>query len=51
MGPTDATTTLISGAVDPRRFDDLAALLTGFGLAFRLERYGEDGELVRETDG
>ncbi|WP_326624085.1 MULTISPECIES: hypothetical protein [unclassified Streptomyces] len=42
--------TLLNGVVDPRRFDDLAVLLTRFGLRFGLELYADDGELLRELE-
>ncbi|GLX23512.1 hypothetical protein Slala02_72580 [Streptomyces lavendulae subsp. lavendulae] len=32
----------------PRRFADLAALLTRFGLEFGIELYDDDGALLRE---
>ncbi|MEU8762860.1 hypothetical protein [Streptomyces sp. NPDC048659] len=40
--------TLLNGVVDPRRFEDLAVLLTRCGTRFVLELYGDDGELLRE---
>lgn len=42
--------TLLNGVVDPRRFEDLAALLTRFGLPFSLELCDDDGELLREIE-
>lgn len=41
--------TLLNGVVDPQRFDDLAALLTRFGLPFSLELYDDAGELPRRS--
>ncbi|NYE50759.1 hypothetical protein HDA32_005879 [Spinactinospora alkalitolerans] len=46
-----AAVTLLSGVVDPRRFDDLAALLTRLDLRHELELYGDRGALVRERKG
>ncbi|WP_285549564.1 hypothetical protein [Streptomyces lavendulae] len=40
--------TLLNGVVGPRRFADLAALLTRFGLEFGIELYDDDGALLRE---
>ncbi|MFH9611088.1 hypothetical protein [Streptomyces sp. NPDC017448] len=48
VDPTDGDT-LLNGVVDPHRFEELAALLTRFGLQFSLELYDDDGELLRET--
>ncbi|MFF8610905.1 hypothetical protein ACF06X_33915 [Streptomyces sp. NPDC015346] len=47
VDPTDGDT-LLNGVVDPRRFEELAALLTRFDLGFTLELYDDDGELLRE---
>ncbi|WP_329395058.1 hypothetical protein [Streptomyces melanogenes] len=49
--PVDGSATLLNGVVDPDRLDDLAALLTRFGLRFTLELYDEGGDLVREIKG
>ncbi len=49
VDPTDGDT-LLNGVVDSRRFEDLAALLTRFGLRFSLELYADDGELLREIE-
>ncbi|MEV7700961.1 hypothetical protein AB0O62_31105 [Streptomyces sp. NPDC086779] len=49
VDPTDGDT-LLNGVVDPRRFEDLAAQLTRFGLQFSLELYDDDGELLREIE-
>ncbi|UUS35080.1 MULTISPECIES: hypothetical protein [Streptomyces] len=49
VDPTDEGT-LLNGVVDPQRFEDLAALLTRFGLLFSLELYGDDAELLREIE-
>ncbi|MEV7304146.1 hypothetical protein [Streptomyces clavifer] len=49
VDPTDGDT-LLNGVVDPQRFEDLAALLTRFGLRFSLELYDDDGELLREIE-
>ncbi|MFE2325432.1 hypothetical protein ACFXD5_16190 [Streptomyces sp. NPDC059385] len=46
VDPTEGDT-LLNGVVDPQRFDDLAALLTRFGLRFSLELYDDEGELLR----
>ncbi|MDK9499667.1 hypothetical protein QEZ40_005097 [Streptomyces katrae] len=40
--------TLLNGVVDPRRFEELAALLSRFGLEFGIELYDDDGALLRE---
>ncbi|MFZ3475114.1 hypothetical protein ACODT3_00375 [Streptomyces sp. 4.24] len=42
--------TLLNGVVDPQRFEDLAELLTQFGLPFSVELYDDDGELLREIE-
>ncbi|MGW7056538.1 hypothetical protein [Streptomyces sp. NPDC054887] len=49
VDPTDGDT-LLHGVVDPQRFEDLAALVTRFGLRFRLELYDDDGELLQQTE-
>ncbi|GAB1333423.1 hypothetical protein ACE1SV_00130 [Streptomyces sp. E-15] len=49
VDPTNGDT-LLNGVVDPQRFEDLAALLTRFGLRFSLELYDDDGELLRELE-
>ncbi|MFF3619336.1 hypothetical protein [Streptomyces sp. NPDC002467] len=49
VDPTEGDT-LLNGVVDPQRFDDLAALLTRFGLRFSLELYDEEGELLRNIE-
>nr|WP_177232778.1 hypothetical protein [Streptomyces sp. Ag109_O5-10] len=49
VDPTDGNT-LLNGVVDPQRFEDLAALLTRFGLRFGLELYDDDGKLLREIE-
>jgi len=49
IDPTDGDT-LLNGVVDPRRFEDLAAQLTRFGLQFSLELYDDGGELLREIE-
>ncbi|MEQ8142693.1 hypothetical protein [Streptomyces sp. OP7] len=42
---------LLNGVVAPDHFDDLAALLTRFGVTYTLELYDENDKLVRETHG
>ncbi|MET9465476.1 hypothetical protein ABZY44_11790 [Streptomyces sp. NPDC006544] len=49
VDPTEGDT-LLNGVVDPQRFEDLATLLTRFGLPFSLELYDDDGELLREIE-
>ncbi|WP_329202655.1 MULTISPECIES: hypothetical protein [unclassified Streptomyces] len=49
VDPTDGDT-LLNGVVDPQRFEHLAALLTRFGLRFKLELYHDDGELLRKIE-
>ncbi|GHG45143.1 hypothetical protein [Streptomyces hydrogenans] len=49
VDPTDGDT-LLNGVVDPQRFEELAALLTRFGLSFGLELYDDDGRLLREIE-
>ncbi|MFF8387379.1 hypothetical protein ACF053_27580 [Streptomyces kanasensis] len=49
VDPTEEGT-LLNGVVDPQRFEDLAALLTRFGLLFSLELYDDDGELLQEIE-
>ncbi|MFD0369624.1 hypothetical protein [Streptomyces sp. NPDC127114] len=49
IDPTEEDT-LLHGVVDPARFEDLAALVTRFGLRFSLELYDEDGELLRTAE-
>ncbi|MGX1887118.1 hypothetical protein [Streptomyces sp. NPDC055287] len=49
VDPTDGDT-LLHGVVDPQRFEDLAALLTRFGLPSRLELYDDDGELLQQLE-
>lgn len=49
VDPTDGDT-LLNGVVDPRRFEELAVLLTRLGLRFSLELYDDDGELLREIE-
>lgn len=49
VDPTEGDT-LLNGVVDPQRFEDLAALLTRFGLRFRLELYDDEGGLLREIE-
>ncbi|MFD3439043.1 hypothetical protein ACFWU3_16230 [Streptomyces sp. NPDC058685] len=47
--PIDASDLLLNGVVDPRRFDQLADLLTDFGLSHSLELSAADGTLLREA--
>ena len=49
--PIDASDLLLNGVVDPRRFDELADLLTRFGLRYGLELSAADGGMVREVRG
>ncbi|MFF5455315.1 hypothetical protein ACFY40_29400 [Streptomyces sp. NPDC012950] len=49
VDPSDGDT-LLNGVVDPQRFEDLASLLTRFGLRFSLELYDDDGEPLRESE-
>ncbi|MFD9484132.1 hypothetical protein ACFWBX_09025 [Streptomyces sp. NPDC059991] len=49
--PVDGSGTLLNGVIAPDRLDDLAALLTRFGLRFVLELYDDEGDLVREIKG
>ncbi|GGP88979.1 hypothetical protein GCM10010278_79280 [Streptomyces melanogenes] len=49
--PTDNSATLLNGVIDPDRLDDLAALLTQFGLRFHLELYDDERDLIREIKG
>lgn len=49
VDPTEGDT-LLNGVVDPQRFEDLAALLTRFGLRFSLELYDDGGELLRTIE-
>ncbi|MFF9476622.1 hypothetical protein ACF1E9_28890 [Streptomyces roseolus] len=49
VDPTDRGT-LLNGVVDPQRFEDLAALLTRFGMWFSLELYDDDRGLLREIE-
>ncbi|MFD8270304.1 hypothetical protein ACWDMR_24735 [Streptomyces althioticus] len=52
LEPTDGKAVLLNGAVDPSRFDDLAAVLTRCGaVRYTLELYDEDDNLRRESHG
>ncbi|MET8895718.1 hypothetical protein [Streptomyces albogriseolus] len=51
LEPIDAHGVLLNGVVDPSRFDNLAALLTGFGATYTLELYDENNNLLREAHG
>ncbi|MEV6007679.1 hypothetical protein AB0M29_12800 [Streptomyces sp. NPDC051976] len=48
LDPIEGREVLLNGVVDPQRIDDLAGLLSRFGLRFNLELYSNTGELVRE---
>ncbi|MEU1079878.1 hypothetical protein ABZ368_06480 [Streptomyces sp. NPDC005908] len=47
----DAQDVLLNGVMTPHRFDDLAALLTRFGMTYTLELYDENGNSVQESHG
>ncbi|WHM41068.1 hypothetical protein [Streptomyces sp. BPTC-684] len=49
--PVDGCGTLLNGVIAPDRLNDLAALLTRFGLRFALELYDDEGGLVQEIKG
>ncbi len=51
IDPIEGPNILLTGAVDPRRLDELAGLLGRFGLPYSLELYDGDGALVREVHG
>ncbi|MFG1811883.1 hypothetical protein [Streptomyces sp. NPDC049040] len=48
LDPIEGREVLLNGVIDPDRFDDLAGLLSRFGLRFALELYDDAGELARE---
>ncbi|MFE5187143.1 hypothetical protein [Streptomyces sp. NPDC056628] len=48
LDPVDGPDVLLNGVVDPRRFEDLAALFNRFGLTYTLELYDETDTLIRE---
>jgi hypothetical protein len=47
LDPIEGRKVLLNGVIDPQRVDDLASLLSSFGLRFTLELYS-DTDLVRE---
>lgn len=47
LDPIEGHKVLLNGVIDPQRVDDLASLLSSFGLRFTLELYS-DTDLVRE---
>lgn len=51
LNPLGGREVLLNGVVDPGRFDDLAGLLSAFGLRFTLELNDESDALVREIRG
>ncbi|MFD8805313.1 hypothetical protein [Streptomyces sp. NPDC059597] len=51
LDPVGKRETLLNGVVDPDGLDALAALLTWFGVSFRLELCDERGGPVREVVG
>jgi hypothetical protein len=48
LDPMETREVLLNGVIDPERLDDLAGLLSRFGLRFTLELYDDSGALVRE---
>ncbi|MGX1673835.1 hypothetical protein [Streptomyces sp. NPDC055400] len=48
LDPIEAREVLLNGVIDPQRLDDLAGLLSRFGLRFTLELSDDSGALVRE---
>ncbi|MFJ9825652.1 hypothetical protein ACIRSU_14955 [Streptomyces sp. NPDC101160] len=51
LDPVDGPDVLLSGVVDPARFDELGKLLAAFGLAYALELSDENDVPVREIRG
>ncbi|MET7620003.1 hypothetical protein [Streptomyces sp. NPDC005408] len=45
--PIKGSDTLLNGVLDPQRLDELAALLSRFGLQYGLELYDDSGTLIR----
>ncbi|MEV5613794.1 hypothetical protein [Streptomyces sp. NPDC052225] len=48
LDPTAEREVLLNGVIDPHRLDDLATLLSRFGLRFTLELCDDDNALLRE---
>ncbi|MFF1731325.1 hypothetical protein [Streptomyces sp. NPDC058247] len=48
LDPIKELEVLLNGVIDPQRLDDLAGLLSHFGLRFTLELSDDSGALVRE---
>lgn len=47
----DGREVLLNGVADPARFDELAGILSAFGVRFTLELYNDAGDLLREMRG
>ncbi|WP_405634396.1 hypothetical protein OHB53_09460 [Streptomyces sp. NBC_00056] len=48
LDPIEERKVLLNGVIDPQRLDDLAGLLSRFGLRFTLELCDDAGALLRE---
>ncbi|MFJ5058527.1 hypothetical protein ACIP96_03805 [Streptomyces nigra] len=48
LDPVDGPDVLLNGVIAPERFNNLATLLTRFGLRYSLELYDENHTLIRE---